>query len=309
LLLTVPASATVMDLRLEIYDLLGLISGSTNEALDAASKCERTNNASKLPIYLSDSSGLYKVPQEKGDSNVVNHSISGFDNISGTEKYRLGSDDTEVLKALNEPLTFLVVDWSDSKALPEDWVYTEDLFQTEKHKSYDEYSRNKIDQPVRLQQCLQHFLKPEQLDEGNAWFCPKCKEDQQAFKSIEIRRLPDVLILFLKRFEHSTRSRNKLQTLIDFPLSNLDMYEHLAEDIREAGEASFSTLYDLYAVTNHFGSLGFGHYTAYCATELDASQASHGWCEFDDSRVVKGLKESDICTSAAYVLYYRRRKS
>jgi len=37
-------------------------------------------------------------------------------------------------------------------------------------------------------------------------------------------------------------------------------------------------LYDLYAVSNHFGSMGFGHYTAYVKN-------NNQWYEMDDSSV------------------------
>jgi hypothetical protein len=59
--------------------------------------------------------------------------------------------------------------------------------------------------------------------------------------------------------------------------------------------------YDLYAVSNHYGGLGGGHYTAYTLSD-DGS-----WCHFDDSRVTHNLDSKDVVTEAAYVLYYRRR--
>ena len=38
--------------------------------------------------------------------------------------------------------------------------------------------------------------------------------------------------------------------------------------------------YDAYAVSNHYGSVGFGHYTAY-----GKNQETGKWYYFDDSRV------------------------
>ena len=51
----------------------------------------------------------------------------------------------------------------------------------------------------------------------------------------------------------------KLDTLVDFPLSSLDM----APYVLSAQGGGEEHIYDLFAVSNHFGSLGFGHYTAY----------------------------------------------
>ena len=46
------------------------------------------------------------------------------------------------------------------------------------------------------------------------------------------------------------------------------------------GETNESMIYDLYGVSNHFGNMGFGHYTAYAQNPLDKN-----WYEFDDSHV------------------------
>ena len=52
-------------------------------------------------------------------------------------------------------------------------------------------------------------------------------------------------------------------------------------DIEEKKEESEKKiLYDLYAVSNHYGSMGFGHYTAYVK-----NPKTHKWFDMDDSRV------------------------
>jgi ubiquitin carboxyl-terminal hydrolase 4/11/15 len=76
------------------------------------------------------------------------------------------------------------------------------------------------------------------------------------------------------------------------------------------------------AVDNHYGGMGGGHYTATCKNMQDGK-----WYKFDDSHVSPAAGESDIkvslpfsgCTmilktfrlqsSAAYLLFYRRRTS
>ena len=59
-------------------------------------------------------------------------------------------------------------------------------------------------------------------------------------------------------------------------------------------------MYDLYAVSNHFGGMGGGHYNAYC--KMPDGQ----WHCFDDSQV-RPVNQSDIVSSSAYVLFYRRQ--
>ncbi|CAM9233400.1 unnamed protein product [Phaeothamnion confervicola] len=75
-----------------------------------------------------------------------------------------------------------------------------------------------------LRECLQRFAAPEQLDEGNSWYCSRCKEHRRATKTIQIWRLPEVLIIHLKRFEHrGLLQRDKIECFVDFPINGLDM--------------------------------------------------------------------------------------
>lgn len=60
-------------------------------------------------------------------------------------------------------------------------------------------------------------------------------------------------------------------------------------------------IYDLYAVSNHFGSLGGGHYTAFAKNPIYKN-----WFEFDDSRVRK-ISSGEVQSNAAYVLFYKKR--
>jgi ubiquitin carboxyl-terminal hydrolase 4/11/15 len=61
-------------------------------------------------------------------------------------------------------------------------------------------------------------------------------------------------------------------------------------------------LYDLYAVSNHYGSLAFGHYTAYCK-----NHETGVWYDFNDSSVSQLDSPNEAVTSAAYVLYYIKK--
>jgi len=56
--------------------------------------------------------------------------------------------------------------------------------------------------------------------------------------------------------------------------------------------------YDLYAVTNHFGSLSSGHYTAFVSSR-------GGWVYCDDSSVKK-TDAKEVVGRSAYVLFYKR---
>ncbi len=62
-------------------------------------------------------------------------------------------------------------------------------------------------------------------------------------------------------------------------------------------------IYDLYGVVNHSGSISFGHYTAYCKNKHTGK-----WYEHNDSSVSE-VDESQIVSSAAYILFYERRNA
>ena len=62
-------------------------------------------------------------------------------------------------------------------------------------------------------------------------------------------------------------------------------------------------LYDLYGVVNHYGSMNFGHYTAYCK-QMEHDEGK--WYCFDDSSV-EPIEENKVVTDAAYVLFYKRK--
>ena len=110
-----------------------------------------------------------------------------------------------------------------------------------------------------LQECLDLFTKEEVLEKGNEWYCSKCKEHKQASKKMELYKCPEILILHLKRFKTSrissigsfyyTSGSQKISTPVNFPLRDLDLKKYIIGKGTED-----ETVYDLFAVSNHYGS-------------------------------------------------------
>jgi len=158
-----------------------------------------------------------------------------------------------------------------------------------------------------LYDCFDLFTKPEILDQENLWYCSKCKEHKQATKKMDVYKLPSTLILHLKRFKtsrvHSIGSfyfsggSSKITTLIDFPIEGLDLSRYTL------GKYDDPPIYDLFAITNHYGSLGGGHYTAYAKNPL-----KNKWYDFNDSSV-SVQDPSELVTGAGYLLFYKRRET
>jgi ubiquitin carboxyl-terminal hydrolase 4/11/15 len=165
-------------------------------------------------------------------------------------------------------------------------------------KSSEDVSDGTAQKTTSVSDCIEKFCQMEQLEETEMWYCNKCKKHVRAWKQFHVYRAPPILIVHLKRFQYSatTHRRDKINSFIDFPMEGLDltpMVSHWAE-----GE---KPIYDCYAVSNHYGGLGGGHYTAYTLSDDDT------WCYYDDSRVTNNVDVKEVVSEAAYVLYYRRR--
>lgn len=151
---------------------------------------------------------------------------------------------------------------------------------------------------VSLQDCLEEFGKTETLSEQNAWYCPRCKEHRRADKQFELWKVPDVLVMHLKRFSSSRNFRDKLELKVDYPIEGLD----LSEMVRDQSDGK-SLIYDLIAVDNHYGGLGGGHYTAFAK-----SSSNQNWYDYNDTHVSQVKDNELVVTKAAYLLFYRRRQ-
>ncbi|WPH03026.1 Hypothetical protein R9X50_00590000 [Acrodontium crateriforme] len=149
---------------------------------------------------------------------------------------------------------------------------------------------------ITLEDCFAETGKREILSEDNAWYCNRCKEMRQAAKTLDIWTIPDILIVHLKRFGGNRAFRDKIDVLVDYPIQGLDMTEKVG--LKEDGK---EYLYDLFAVDNHFGGLGGGHYTAMAKNFYDGQ-----WYDYNDSMCSK-IGDAPRHSAAAYLLFYRRR--
>nr|XP_046248230.1 ubiquitin carboxyl-terminal hydrolase 8 [Scatophagus argus] len=143
-----------------------------------------------------------------------------------------------------------------------------------------------------LQDCLRLFSKEEKLTDNNKVFCRHCKAHRDSTKKLEIWKVPPIVLVHLKRFSYEGRWKQKLQTSVDFPLDNLDLTQYVI------GPKQSLKRYSLYGVSNHYGGLDGGHYTAYCK-----NAHKQRWYKFDDHEVTE-ISTSSVKSSAAYILFY-----
>ncbi len=168
------------------------------------------------------------------------------------------------------------------------------------------------EQKMTLSQCLNRFSRPERLDAENKWYCSKCKDHLRATKRLEFWNLPDVFIVHLKRFKYRGGmgmfmggGSDKISSYVDFPTQDLDMTPYVLSK-------NGNHVYDLYAVTNHYGRSGYGHYTAFARdiSDMGSVRKLGPWYVFDDEQCKNmGFDDENVKSSAAYLLFYLRRPS
>jgi len=149
-----------------------------------------------------------------------------------------------------------------------------------------------------LTDALDKYLNEEQLTGDEQWYCEKCCKKVDATKKIDLRMLPPILVLHLKRIAFNIRSGklSKIGRLLSSPTEiDLSGYCSLQEQ-QEQGAT-----YDVVCVANHKGRAEDGHYSALC---LVGDQ----WFKFDDD-AVRAYRSPEIVTHESYVIFLVKRSS
>ena len=162
---------------------------------------------------------------------------------------------------------------------------------------------------------IEHYLKPELLQEDNKYDCDKCRSHQDAEKTVTILEGPEYLLCTLVRFKYdrNLNRKSKVFTDVDYELQ-----------VELTGE-----VYELYAVVIHSGySSDGGHYYTYARELFDdhvlegggedeeaeeGGEAEEDWFMFNDSKVsfsdFNGFKNvfKQFPRDTAYQLFYKRK--
>ncbi|TFK39717.1 hypothetical protein BDQ12DRAFT_681082 [Crucibulum laeve] len=166
---------------------------------------------------------------------------------------------------------------------------------------------------VHIKECLDMLLDEETLERDDAWDCPRCKTKRRASKKLSLARLPPILLISFKRFKFKGTFVDKVDTFVDFPMKAFDLTDYMPPPHPTGSDPSMPTSpddprtqippyrYELYGVTNHYGNLSSGHYTAFIASR-------GGWQYCDDSSV-KTVDAKQVVNQKAYVLFYKRVRS
>lgn len=184
-----------------------------------------------------------------------------------------------------------------------------------------------------LKDGLESFIQGEMLEGDNAYHCGKCDKKIDTLKRACIKKLPNLLLVVLKRFDfdYETLQRLKLNTYLKYPKElNMEDYcqetlakNELVEEMKENGK-SYEELrdeekrlldvrlpenyynYKLKGTVIHSGTADAGHYYSYIQErdadlknkeeEVKGSSSGDkegGWFEFND-RAVNAYNPDDL---------------
>ena len=270
----------------ESYDENKLWSLFDKEYNEIFKENEEGENKEKIEKFFGDFP--YEITLKKDFKNKEHICLfNGKNNYDNLKEYNITKDEDPITSLIiNEEFCLNLVINSNSHYCIESFNLNSCDFY--KSKNYGEKLY------CKLEHLLEYYCSQEYLEKGNEWKCGKCKERVSVTKKLSIYYVPKLMIICLNRFSHSGYGYGKNGTRIDFPLENLDMGEYIC------GPDKDNFKYDLFAVSQHYGDTGGGHYTAIC------KNFDNNWYSYDDSSVSKASPD-EVVTPAAYVLFYRRR--
>lgn len=154
------------------------------------------------------------------------------------------------------------------------------------------------DNGVEVTDCVRKYCAPEHLGGKDKYFCEHCKRKNDCEKRLAFKDLPEVLCIHIKRFRYDASWFNgtKNARVVTFPVNRaLDLSSFLDETPAQPVE------YRLIGLIQHIGSMGGGHYIAYCQHKKKPQE----WYEFDDMQVSM-VSPEQVERAEPYVLFYQR---
>jgi ubiquitin carboxyl-terminal hydrolase 8 len=146
-----------------------------------------------------------------------------------------------------------------------------------------------------LYECFNNFIQPESLDEEY-----KNDSDGKLYKvkrQTKISKIPQYLIIVLKRFKFNGNKYIKNQDTISFPINDLNISRYVE------GYDQFNSTFDLKCIGCHAGSIDGGHYFAVC------KHVNNNWYEFNDKnrKLINIHSILPMIYRNSYILIYEKR--
>ena len=220
-----------------------------------------------------------------------NNFIELSEEIKEKEKDNIKSFDNPI-KNLLEKYCFLIEFDPNSEYINRN-IYGE-LYLNVCTKCECNYSEKKENSDkLTLESCLENYIKEEILLKGEEWDCPKCNKKVCSKKKTELYYLPKILIICFTRFIKKNEIWSKNDDYIKFKVENMNMKDFMIGPDKE------HSVYDLFGIIEHKGTMDNGHYISICKN-------SDNWYKYNDINVEK-IDINDVQKSNAYILFYKRQ--
>jgi ubiquitin C-terminal hydrolase len=101
----------------------------------------------------------------------------------------------------------LAIQWKPAAKAKLSWIENQVFkkVQLDSSESYEDFKHHK-NSNTTIYECLQRFSQEEVLSGEDKWYCSSCNQHVSALKKIQIYKLPEYLIIHLKRFSHQRAS-------------------------------------------------------------------------------------------------------
>lgn len=135
---------------------------------------------------------------------------------------------------------------------------------------------------VTIYDCFDYYIQDEKLEGENAYYNEKTKEKINVIKKCTLKKLPNILIVSLKRWNNNKKIRKivKTDSVINMKKYNDENYD-----------------YELYGICNHSGGIAGGHYTSIIKDK-------NKWYLMNDTNV---SIIDNIISEQNYIFLYRRK--
>ena len=187
-----------------------------------------------------------------------------------------------------------------------------------------------------IQEMLDYFMKPEELSGNNQYFCDQCRANVDGERRVQITKLPNFLMLSLKRFSFDVKSQTKpkLLHIVNYPeelnfctvgesitlgLKNVCADDDVVMKDEEYGQAMDTSCalhsYKLCSVVVHSGhTCEAGHYYSYALDTSVNVATEPQWHCFNDQNTHETSyndfleKERSSVTDTTYIVIYMNDK-
>lgn len=164
-------------------------------------------------------------------------------------------------------------------------------------------SRSDLHRTFTIEECLNHLIIEDQLDDENRNYCGFCGLKNKSINQSLLWKTPKILVIHIKRFLVNSFGipTQKINNNVIYPIQNLDMSKYFDSNSPHKN----NSLYNLFGINihlSHGGNINRGHYIS-----IVKNMINHNWYLYNDSsELEKAFKKEHLQNSNAYMLFYCR---